>query len=251
MTVNIDKKNIFYEFINTNLINEKPLIVFLHEGLGCSEQWRGFPKFLCDTINFPGLVYDRYGYGKSSVLKEKRSMFYLHDEAHFLNILLKELKIETPVYLFGHSDGGTIALLHAANYPDNVKGVISEAHHVLIEEESIVGIKNAINAYEKGKLKPALEIFHGSKVDSMFYGWANTWVNTDTSKYFLYDELEKIVCPVLAIQGENDQYGTYKQIQAIVDYCSNNEIFWLKNCGHVPHFEFKKKIVEKVAEFLS
>lgn len=246
----IKHKNIFYEFINQKSPHKEAIIIFLHEGLGCTEQWRGFPNYLCQKLNMTGLVYDRYGHGKSTELQEHRTIKYLHEEAHFLNKFLKDLKITTPVYLFGHSDGGTIALLHAAFYPQNVKKVITEAHHVLIEKESVEGVKLAKKAYEKGRLKPALENFHGSKTDSMFYGWANTWINANTSKYFLYDELKKIKCPVLAIQGENDQYGTYKQMQAIADYCSNYELLWLKNCGHVPHADFKEDVTQKTIEFL-
>lgn len=250
MNVIIDNKTIYYKYINEYLFDKKTLLVFLHEGLGCTEQWRGFPDFLCNKLEMPGLVYDRYGYGKSTALKEERNIHYLHDEAQFLDEFLKKLEVKIPIVLFGHSDGGTIALLHAANYPENVKAVISEAHHVLIEKESVEGVKAAKIAFEKGKLKSALEAFHGKKTDKMFYGWANTWINADTSKYFLYDDLKKIKCPVLAIQGENDQYGTYKQMQAIADYCKKYELLWLKNCGHVPHYDYSNKILEKVNEFL-
>ncbi|MBN2662412.1 MAG: alpha/beta hydrolase [Bacteroidales bacterium] len=250
MIASIKQKKIYYNFFNENTTSQKPIIVFLHEGLGCTEQWRGFPEYLCTKLNMPGLVYDRYGHGKSTELQEDRTINYLHEEAHFLNEFLQEIKIISPVILFGHSDGGTIALLHAAFYPQNVKKVITEAHHVLIEKESVEGVKLAKNAYENGRLKPALEIFHGSKTDSMFYGWANTWINADTSKYFLYDELKKIRCPVLAIQGENDQYGTYKQMQAIADYCTNYELLWLKNCGHIPHADYKEEITQKTSDFL-
>jgi len=174
----------------------------------------------------------------------------LHEEADFLYEFLTELQIDVPVILFGHSDGGTIALLYASKYPQSVDYVVTEAHHVLIEKQSLEGINSVVKAYEKGRLKPALQRFHGDKVDKMFYGWANTWLNKGTDKYFLYDELKKITCPVLAIQGENDQYGTYAQMQAISDYCAKSEILWIENCGHVPHFEYRIKVVEKVCESL-
>ncbi len=252
MEISIKNRKIFLKFINEKKeLKKRPLLVFLHEGLGSVEQWKDFPEFLCKKCNLQGLVYDRYGYGKSSELQEKRTVYYLHEEADFLQEFLAELNVDVPVILFGHSDGGTIALLYASKYPQSVEYVVTEAHHVLIEKQSLDGIKKAVEAYEKGRLKSALQRFHGNKVDAMFYGWASTWLEAGTENYFLFDELKKITCPVLAIQGENDRYGTYAQMQAIDDYCKNSKILWLKNCGHVPHYEYKDLVARKVVGFLS
>jgi pimeloyl-ACP methyl ester carboxylesterase len=253
MNIEINKIHINYTFFNNELFNiEKPLLVFLHEGLGCIEMWGKFPKLLSDTLNLPALLYDRYGYGKSSKLKEKREIFYLHDEADFLKNLLKKLSIKNKIIIFGHSDGGTIALLYASKYPKNILAVITEAHHIIIEKESQAGIKIAVDAYENNNLRELLKRYHGDNVDTMFYGWANPWLTQEAEKYTLIDELTKIKAPVLSFQGEKDQYGTFTQLKVITDYCPNkqSEIHWLKNCGHNPHKEKTEFIIDKTTQFL-
>jgi len=251
MFLKIDNININYKFINESELNsQKPIIVFLHEGLGSIEQWFGFDDLLCKELNLPGLSYDRYGYGKSSELKEKRSNNYAHNEANFLNILLKKLDINNPVIIFGHSDGATISLIYAANYPDNILAVISEAHHVIIEKETVIGMKAAITAYENGRLKKALEKFHPNKVDSMFYAWANLSNETDAEKYSIVNELKKIKAYVLAIQGDKDQYGTYKQLSLIEENCKNSRIKLVENCGHLPHREKTNIVIDEIKDFV-
>ena len=252
MNVKINDINIHHKFINKNEKNtSKPIIVFLHEGLGSIEQWFAFDDLLCKELNLPGFSYDRYGYGKSSELKEKRKNNYAHNEADFLNILLQKLNINNPVILFGHSDGATISLIYAANYPNNILAVISEAHHVIIEKKTVAGMKMAINAYEKGKLKKALEKFHPNKIDSMFYAWANLSNETDAEKYSIVSELKKIKAPVLAIQGDKDQYGTYKQLSLIKENCKKSRIKLIENCGHIPHREKTNIVINEIKDFLS
>ena len=253
MNIEINKIYINYSILNKELLStKKPLLVFLHEGLGCIEMWGKFPKTLSDTLNLPALLYDRYGYGKSSKLKENRKIFYLHDEADFLEKLLKKLSISNKIIIFGHSDGGTVALLHTSKYPKNILAVITEAHHIIIEKESQAGIKIAVEAYKNSNLRELLKRYHGDNVDTMFYGWANPWLTQEAEKYTLIDDLTKIEAPVLSFQGENDQYGTFAQLKAISDHCpnKNSEIHWLKDCGHNPHKEKTEFIIEKTSQFL-
>lgn len=254
MNIEINNIHINYSFLNKELLNtEKPLIVFLHEGLGCIEMWKNFPKLLSDELKLPALLYDRYGYGKSSKLREERDVYYLHDEADFLDELLKKMSISNKIIVFGHSDGGTIALLYASKYPKKILAAITEAHHIVIEKESQEGIKIAVDAYENTNLRELLKRYHGDNVDTMFYGWANTWLTQEAKKYTLTDELKKIEVPVLSFQGDNDQYGTFVQLKAIIENCLNkkSEIHYLKDCGHSPHKEKPYFIIDKTVEFLS
>lgn len=249
--IQINSKNIHYKIIKKKELKfNKPVIIFLHEGLGSILQWRNFPEKLCNILNLPGLLYDRYGHGKSDALVEKRDSNFLHKEADiFLPKIIKQLIPNKKYILFGHSDGGTLALIYAGKQPPNLIAAISEAHHVVLEEHSYIGVKKAVEAYKKGKLD-ALELFHPNKKESMFYGWAETWLNTSPDWNAL-DSLKNIKCPVLSIQGDNDQYGTKLQLDVLHKYCSEKvETCLIKNCGHIPHLEQQDIVIEKTKQFI-
>lgn len=253
MYIKIGEKDIFYEFLNENqLKSENPVIIFLHEGLGCVEQWKEFPKFIEEKTNLPILLYDRYGHGKSSKLKEERDIYYLHNETHFLKKLIIELKINNKIILFGHSDGGTIALLYSAFYPENLLGIITEAHHVFVEKISQMGVRMAVEYYKKSDMHKRMAKYHGENTESMFFGWANTWLAKDADKYDIIDEIKNINVPILTFQGVDDQYGTFKQIEAVKKNCKNAkvQVEWLKECGHAPHKDQEEYVVEKTVEFI-
>lgn len=251
MKIEINHISIFYKLINTKTLNEqKPFIIFLHEGLGSVEQWFGFDEQLCKELDLPGMAYDRNGFGKSSELKQERKEDYLYTDAKLLNNLLKKLKIKTPIIIFGHSDGGTLGLLYSALYPQNVSAVISEAHHVIIEQITIKGMKDAIYAYQNEKLKIALEKFHPNKVDSMFWAWANMSLQTEALKFSLVHELKKITVPVFAFQGENDQYGSEKQLLLIKENCSDATTLLIENCSHYAHREKTEIVISEIKKFL-
>ncbi|MBN2893454.1 MAG: alpha/beta hydrolase [Bacteroidales bacterium] len=254
MNIEINNKNIFYEILNQKYFTRnKPIIVFLHEGLGCSEQWKEFPQIISDKLKLPALLYDRYGHGKSEKLREERDIFYLHNETHFLHTLLNNLKINNQLIIFGHSDGGTIALLYASFYPEKVMALITEAHHVFVEKVSQLGVKMAVEYYKNSDMHERMEKYHGENTESMFFAWANTWLAEGAEKYDILDEISKIDIPILTFQGENDQYGTYKQIQAVIDNCKNSkvEVHWLKECGHAPHKDQEDYVIEKIVNFVS
>ncbi|MEI6122836.1 MAG: alpha/beta hydrolase [Bacteroidota bacterium] len=252
-TIEVCGKEIYYEFINPDLL--KPgytLLVFLHEGLGSVQQWKDFPEFIGNTVACPVLVYDRYGYGKSQAFSEPRTKEYLKDEAFlFLPEMLKQLKITENIILVGHSDGGSIALLYASRFREKVRGVITEADHLFCEEETISGIKNIVKEFELGKLKYRLRKFHGDKTDLMFYGWSHVWLNPKNRRWNIEKYLSSITCPVLAIQGENDCYGTEKQlVSKIRRIKSPLDVMFINDCGHVPHFEAEIEVKKKMIEFI-
>lgn len=229
-----------------------PTLVFLHEGLGSIGQWGAFPAQLCAQTHLPGLVYERWGYGRSEALTGPRSSDYLHREAEdSLPEVLAACGVVDPPILFGHSDGGSIALLFAAAYPEQVGAVISEAAHVLVEEICLAGIRRAGEAYEQGELRAGLQRHHRDNVDPMFRGWHEVWLRPSRRSWNIEAELCRIRCPTLIIQGQDDEYGTRAQVDAIAAGVSGPvEIQWLPGCGHTPHHQLRETVLGAAASFL-
>jgi pimeloyl-ACP methyl ester carboxylesterase len=226
-------------------------LVFLHEGLGSIGQWRDFPRQLADATGLGALVYDRYGFGGSDPLRETRNGLYLQQEAHeTLPQVLKSCGVDRPI-LIGHSDGGTIALLYAARFPGQPRGVITEAAHVFIEEVTLTGIREAVTAFETGSLREKLERYHGERTDSMFRGWSKTWLEPEFREWTMEECLAEIRCPVLAIQGENDEYGTVAQVQAIAGLVAGSgKLLLIPGCGHIPHQQAQERVLREMTRFV-
>jgi pimeloyl-ACP methyl ester carboxylesterase len=229
----------------------RPTIVFLHDSLGCVELWRDFPCRLAEAAGCNLLVYDRKGYGRSEPMQSiHRSNRYLEDEADTLNALLIQLNI-TRVILFGHSDGGSIALIAAAKYPSGIEAVISEAAHIFVEQETIGGLKAAVESYRETILKSRLAKYHGDKTDAVFHAWTDTWLSEAYSTWNIEHFLPGILCPTLIIQGEKDEYGTMKQVEGIAGGVKGRtEIFILPGIGHTPHKEAPLDTMEKAKKFI-
>ncbi len=230
---------------------EEPVLVFLHEGLGCIELWRDFPARLCACLGLRGLVYDRVGYGGSDPLKAPRTPRYLHEQAEeVLPQVLAASGIAAPV-LFGHSDGGTIALLFAAAFPDRPRALVVEAAHVFVEERSLAGIRSAVAAYRHGDLAARLARYHGDKTDATFWAWAATWLSPPFRDWNIEAELRRISAPTLVIQGEADEYGTQLQVEAICrGVAGPAEAHLLPQCAHVPHLQAQQQVLRLTRRFL-
>ncbi|MCX7817312.1 MAG: alpha/beta hydrolase [Syntrophales bacterium] len=230
---------------------KKTFLVFLHEGLGSVGQWKDFPDQLCEKTGLPGFVYDRWGYGKSSYCPAPRTVDYLHREAiDFLPVVLNRVNIEKPI-LIGHSDGGSIALIYSGVYPDAVKGVITEAAHVFVEEVTLNGIREAVKIYEKTDLKKKLAKYHGEKAEVVFRGWSETWLSSDFRDWNIENFLRSIKAPLLVIQGRDDQYGSPSQVEAIVRGVSGMaEPLLIGGCGHIPHFEARDIVLNAMCGFI-
>ena len=247
----IDKNDkLFYKLIQGD--RSMPYLVFLHEGLGCIAMWKDFPTALCTATGCPGLVYDRLGYGKSSPLNESRSVNYLHKYAlQELPYLLKEVIPDTPFILIGHSDGGSISLIFAAERPTFLKGVITEAAHVFVDNETIAGIKVANEAWAQGKLK-GLEIYHGDKTETLFKAWSETWLTEWFRHWNIEYLLPSIEIPVLVIQGAEDQYGSTEQVKSIAAKLSGHVQFEIiEDCAHVPHLEAQPVVIGLMSDFIT
>ena len=230
----------------------RPTIVFLHDSLGCIELWREFPQQLGESTQCNVLVYDRQGYGKSKGFSNNvRKQNYLEIEADILNGLIENLGIKD-VVLFGHSDGGSIALITAAKYSKNIKGIVIEGGHIFVEDITLKGIAEAVKTYQTTHLKERLLKYHGDKTDAVFGAWANTWLSEEFRDWNIEHFLPKIQCPTMVIQGENDEFGTLKQVDGIVNQVLGKTLKWVvKAVGHNPHKEDAKTTLTAVAKFIN
>ncbi|MBN1931525.1 MAG: alpha/beta hydrolase [Desulfobacterales bacterium] len=236
---------------SNNGCNDRPILVFLHEGLGSIAQWRDFPGRLCRATDCCGLVYERWGFGNSDALLRDRSSQYLYDEAfNTLPQILKACHINRSI-LIGHSDGGTIALLHAANNHNKVLGLITEAAHVFVEEITLAGIKKAVKAYKNSNLKAKLAQYHGENTDRIFHTWADTWLDPSFRNWNIEAYLPMITAPLLAIQGENDEYGSLAQVKSIVDHVMGPaKSLIIPDCGHIPHHQALEIVLAVMKSFI-
>ncbi len=229
-----------------------PTLVFLHEGLGSIGQWRHFPAELCARVGLPGLVYERWGYGQSAALTGPRPDDYLEQEARVtLPEVLTVCGIDQPAILFGHSDGASIALLFAAAYPERTRAVISEAAHVFVEEVCLAGIRLAVATYARGELREGLQRYHGANTDSMFRGWSDAWLRLARRHWDVTAELMRILCPLLIIQGADDEYATRAQVDTLAQGVrSPTQELWLANCAHSPHHQARELVLDAAALFI-
>ena len=227
-------------------------IIFLHEGLGSVAMWRDWPSQLCGETGRAGVVYSRRGYGQSDSIPDVRGAGrlgpdYMHREAwEALPALLAALNITEPV-LLGHSDGATIALLHASRFP--VTACVVMAPHVIVEDLSVQSIAQARDAYGSGNLRERLGRYHAD-VDCAFWQWNDIWLSPAFRDFDIRAECRLIQAPVLAIQGQEDPYGTLLQIQEIAPR-GRFEKLVLAQCGHSPHRDQPDRTRQRIAQFLA
>ena len=225
-------------------------LVFLHEGLGSIRQWRDFPAQVVQATGCRAFVYDRYGYGNSEVLREEKAgVRFMHREGlEFLPEILRATGIENPI-LVGHSDGASIALIHAgAGHP--VRGVALLAPHVFVEQIGVTAIMQARRQFETTDLPRRLGKYHRDSWKT-FYLWADAWLDPAFLGWNIEAYLPGIRCPVLAIQGEADEYGSMAQLDAIQRQVGGPcELLKLAQCGHSPHIDQPDKVVEAVSRFI-
>lgn len=247
-------KKIYCRIVHREYLDDnRPVLVFLHEGLGTSEQWKDFPPKISKHFSLPVLLYDRYGYGKSEQINHPRETDYMEKEAgKFLPQILSALGFENKkLILFGHSDGGSIAAFFASYFPEQILAAIIESPHFFIEEISVSGITNAVKSYEQGSLKKKLEKFHGENTESMFRTWTENLLSEPMRKWNTEHLLKNISCPVLAIQGTNDDFGSLRQIETIRENARGEvELLVIENCGHIPHHKAREQVSEAVIKFL-
>ena len=234
---------------------EAPLLVFLHEGLGSVSMWRDFPERLCMRAGLEGIVYSRPGYGHSTprAPDERWQPDFMHQQAHeVLPALLRALGIDPAtrsVVLFGHSDGGSISLLRAAHPDSRITGAVVMAPHILVEDVSISSIREARVAYGSSDLRSRLARHH-AHVDSAFYGWNEAWLDPAFRSWTIEEEIRSIRCPLLAIQGVDDEYGTLEQIRGIARRVPQTQLLEIPQCRHSPHRDQPEVVIDATLAFL-
>jgi pimeloyl-ACP methyl ester carboxylesterase len=233
-----------------------PLLVFLHEGLGSVALWRDWPRQVCDAGGFRGLVYSRPGYGRSTPRPhdEKWPVDFMHTQAlEVLPALLLEVGVDAaaePPWLIGHSDGGSIALIHAAGFPECVAGLVVLAPHVFVEDVSIRSIERARHTYLTTDWKVKLARYHDDP-DSAFWGWNDIWLDPAFRHWSIEAILPAITKPVLAVQGEDDEYGTMAQVDRIARRVPQAQLLKLAACGHSPQGDQPRRVIQAIVDFIA
>jgi pimeloyl-ACP methyl ester carboxylesterase len=227
-------------------------LVFLHEGLGSVAMWRDWPHEVCRRSGRGGITYSRRGYGRSDPVPDVRGAGrlapdYMHREAlEVLPALLAALAVEAPV-LLGHSDGGSIALLHTSVRP--VQACVVMAPHVIVEDISLSAIDQARQAFQAGGLRQRLAAYHAD-VEGAFWQWNDAWLNPAFRSFDIRPDCRAITAPVLALQGLDDPYGTLRQINEIAPTRGPFEAVPIARCGHSPHRDQRELTTGHIVRFL-
>ncbi len=226
-----------------------PALVFLHEGLGSITQWRDFPERIVAGTGLPAIVYARYGHGQSEMLQQPHGVDFMHLEAlESLPEFLRQLGIERPI-LIGHSDGASIALIHAGA-GHRLQGLVAMAPHVFVEDISIESIAAAKRAFETTDLPQKLARHHRDPVKT-FYGWNDVWLAPEFRSWNIESFLPAIKCPLLAIQGHDDEYGSMAQVDAIARQAGGPvEVLKLERCGHSPQKDQPEIVANAIVGFV-
>ena len=231
--------------------DEAPTLVFLHEGLGSLATWKDFPNEVAAATGCGAFLYSRWGYGKSEPRIGPCTDHYVHEEAlTTLPEVLSQMGIQRPI-LIGHSDGASLALIYAGANSNDVRGLVLEAPHVFVEDITLAGIKRAGQLYKSTDLPQRLARYHGDQADAVFQNWYNTWLGPDFRPWNIEASLPTIRCPLLIIQGEDDEYGTIKQVDAIRTQVSGSvEVQMLPDCGHAPHRDQREVTINAISRFV-
>lgn len=224
-------------------------MVLLHEGLGCIALWRDFPQRLHAACGLPVVAYSRHGYGGSDILEAPRRADFMHDEAtQALPQVLSALGIHHPV-LVGHSDGATIALVHAGRFPGVATAVVAMAPHLFVEPVCTEAIAAISQRFPDSDLPRRLARYHAD-AERTFRGWADVWLSEPFSHFDIEPEVAASRCPILAIQGTDDEYGTLRQVQRIAELRPGTAVRVLEGCRHSPHLDRPDEVVEAIADFV-
>lgn len=228
---------------------DRPTLLLLHEGLGCVAMWRDFPAKLATASGCRVVAWSRAGYGGSDDYAEPRGPDYMHREAQqALPDLLAALQIERPL-LIGHSDGGSIALIFAGTFPELPLALAVLAPHEFVEEITLTGIRAAREAWKTTGLSNRLGRYH-AKVEKVFSDWNDTWLSPAFRDWSIEVFLPQIRCPVLAMQGEDDEYATMRQIEVIAEQVADTELLKIADCGHSPHKDQEATVLAVLTRFI-
>tara|TARA_B100000315_G_C14590799_1_gene595650 strand:+ start:3934 stop:4725 length:792 start_codon:yes stop_codon:yes gene_type:complete len=250
--INVDGVKLECLHVDVGASPEKPTLVFLHEGLGCVALWRDFPAKLCEATGLNGFVYSRQGYGASDPIPLPRPVEYMHHEG--LNVVSPVLEAAgiAGAILIGHSNGGSIAIIHAGAIKDpRVKGIILMAAHIFNEEVTVNSIADAKVAFETTDLREGLVKYHGDNVDCAFLGWNDIWLHPDFWHWNIEEFLPGIDVPTLVMQGADDQYGSVAQVNAIeAGLNCPTETVMIEDAKHSAHLDQPAATINAMVNFI-
>jgi len=242
----INGTSLFYDWAN----DFDPLletVVFLHDGLGAASAWKHLPKRIAESHNVNALVYDRHGYGQSDP-RENFPFKFMEAEVPVLLDLLDALDLER-VHLIGHSDGGSIALLLAAQHPRRVKSVVTIAAHVFVEPETQAGIRDLVSLQNAGKTPEWMHKLHGENAEELLRAWSDGWLSEQHAGWNIEQWLQDVRCPLLVMQGDRDEFGTEAQVDAIINRAPNAKSWIAPGCGHTPHNQKPDAFLDEISAF--
>lgn len=250
--LNIADYKLFYRFIKKEENPKQLLLIFLHDSWGCTEMWEDFPEKLSDLFGLNALIYDRRGYGKSSHFsKEERTKKYLHESANELIAVMDALKIDKAT-LYGHSDGGSIALIASALYPDRFQAIMVEGAHSFVEEKGKNAVRESRDKAKHNSLLKTLEKFHGDKTEELFRRWHTAWLGDFFADWSIIPILKNITCPVLAFRGENDPFDTIAQLDVLEQNIKSPiTTKVISNSAHTPRRENVEETSQLLISFYS
>lgn len=231
--------------------HQAPTIVFLHEGLGSVSTWRDVPDAMAAATGCGALVYSRAGYGRSDPVPLPRPVRFMHDEARVLREVLQQAGIREPI-LLGHSDGASIALIAAGSAPiPGLRALVLEAPHTFAEPCGLESIARIADVYRTTNLRERLARHHGDNVDVAFHGWNDVWLDPGFRAWNIEDVLPGVTVPTLVIQGANDEYGSWAQVESIQRGSRGPvEALLVPGCGHAPHAERREPVLAAMTEFI-
>ncbi len=248
----IDDYLLHYQFIKHRGNPGEPVLIFLHDSWGCTAMWEDFPGKTAGIFGLNAMIYDRRGYGKSSPFSpEPRTKFYLHEAALELMQVMNALEIKKAI-LYGHSDGGTIALIAAATHPERFKGIIVEGAHSFVEEKGKAAVRESRDKAKHNSLLKSLGKYHGNKTSELFKRWHEAWLGDFFADWTIVPELKNIRCPVLAFRGENDPYDTIAQLNILEKEIQSPLIARvITEAAHTPRKENEEMTRSLLQEFCS
>lgn len=232
--------------------SSKAPVLMLHDSLGCVDLWRGFPEALCERLGRKIIAYDRLGFGRSDARTERPSLRFVEEEAEEVFPRLHvALRLEG-FALLGHSVGGGMAANIAARHPEACEALVTVSAQAFVEERTVAGIERAKRQFEGPAQFARLSRYHGDKAPWVLDAWTGTWLSPAFADWSLFEVLPQVACPVLAVHGESDEYGSHRFPESIAERTSGPaSALILENCGHIPHREQPEVLLDAVGAFLA